>query len=234
MRRAASLAPLLAVLVAVFGLVAPGPPAGAVGPCVSPANPVVAENCLPGTPQSTWDVSGAGDASIQGFATQMSVNAGDTVHFKITTTASAFHIDIYRIGWYQGNGARLVASIPSSATVATNQPACLTDASSGLVDCGNWSESASWATPSNTVSGVFVARLIRDDNGGASHIPFVVRTDASHSNLIYQTSDTTWEAYNQYGPGGPSLYTGPGPGSNPSPGRQGSARRALPTATTNT
>ena len=74
------------------------------------ANPVIAENCLPGTPQSTWDVSGAGDATLQGFATQMSVNAGETIHFKISTTAAAFHVDIYRIGWYQGDGARLVAS----------------------------------------------------------------------------------------------------------------------------
>src|SRR5947209_10149309 len=168
--------------------------AAGTGPCASPANSVVAENCLVGTPQSTWDVSGAGDPTIQGFATQMSVNVGGAVHFKINTTAPSFHIDVYRIGWYQGDGARLVTAIPSGTTVPRSQPPCLTDPPSGLVDCGNWSESASWTTSQTTASGVYFARLTRDDNRGASQVPFVVRNDASHSNLIYQTSDTTWEA----------------------------------------
>ena len=39
----------------------------------------------------------------------MSVNKGDTIRFKIKTNASAYHIDIYRLGYYQGNGARLQA-----------------------------------------------------------------------------------------------------------------------------
>ena len=46
-----------------------------------------------------------------------------------------------------------------------------------------------------------------------SHIVFVVRNDASHSDMLFQTSDTTWQAYNTYG--GNSLYAGPdaaGPG----------------------
>src|SRR5690349_25017081 len=46
-------------------------------------NPIVAENLLPGAPQSEWDVSGSGDAAIQGYATDISVNAGATVTFKI-------------------------------------------------------------------------------------------------------------------------------------------------------
>lgn len=44
----------------------------------------------------------------------------------------------------------------------------------------------------------------RDDTGGASHIPFIVRDDAGHSDILVQTSDETWEAYNPYG--GHSLY----------------------------
>ena len=45
-----------------------------------------------------------------------------------------------------------------------------------------------------------------DGTTGASHIFFVVRDDASHSDLLFQTSDTTWQAYNTYG--GNSLYVG--------------------------
>src|SRR5205085_11469569 len=32
-------------------------------------NPIVAENLLPGNPASEWDIAGAGDDNIQGFAT---------------------------------------------------------------------------------------------------------------------------------------------------------------------
>src|SRR4051794_26116031 len=40
------------------------------------SNVIVTENQLPGT--SNWGVSGAGDTSIQGFATDISVNHGQT------------------------------------------------------------------------------------------------------------------------------------------------------------
>ncbi len=60
--------------------------------------------------------------------------------------------------------------------------------------------------PANAASGIYFAKLIRNDTGGASHIVFVVRDDAGTSNLVFQTSDTTWQAYNNYG--GNSLYTG--------------------------
>ena len=52
---------------------------------------------------------------------------------------------------------------------------------------------------------MYIALLVRDDTGGASQIPFVVRNDAGHSDILLQTSDTTWEAYNDYG--GNSLYS---------------------------
>ena len=45
---------------------------------------------------------------------------------------------------------------------------------------------------------------MRNDTGGDSQIVFVVRDDASHSDVVFQTSDTTWQAYNTYG--GNSLY----------------------------
>src|SRR5207237_3702556 len=76
----------------------------------------------------------------------------------------------------------------------------------GLYDAGNWTESASWAVPANATSGIYFAKLTREDTGGASHIFFVVRDDASHSPLLFQTSDSTWQAYNDYG--GNSVYVG--------------------------
>ena len=127
--------------------------------------------------------------------------------FKIDTSATAYRIDIYRLGYYGGMGARKVATIPATATVAPQSTSmCGTDTTTGLIDCGNWSTSASWAVPATATSGIYIARPVRSDNGGASHIPFVVRNDASHSDIVMQTSDTTWQAYNTYG--GNSLYTG--------------------------
>lgn len=180
-------------------------------PCASAPNAIAAENCLTGNPASEWDVSGAGDLSIQGFATDISVNRGSTVSFKVKTNASAYRLDIYRLGYYGGLGARKVATVQPSATLPQTQPNCLTD-NRGLIDCGNWAVSASWAVPANAVSGIYIAKLVRTDTGGASHMVFVVRDDASTSDLLFQTSDTTWQAYNNYG--GNSLYAG-GPGTNP-------------------
>jgi hypothetical protein len=179
--------------------------------CSSPPNVIVAENCLPGNPASEWDVSGVGDPSIQGFATDISVNLGGTIGFKVNTSATAYRLDIYRMGYYGGSGARKITTL--NVTGSGNQPACLADPASGLIDCGNWSTATSWTVPSTATSGIYFAKAVRTDTGGASHIFFVVRDDGGHSDILFQTSDATWQAYNDFG--GNSLYTG-GPGVNPS------------------
>ncbi len=180
-------------------------PSGAAGPCDPPiVNPVACENTKPGTPSSQWTTNS--DPSIQGFATDISTDAGGTARFKIKTPSTSYSIDIYRIGWYQGNGARKVASISPSVSLPQNQPACLSDPTTGLVDCGNWGVSASWNVPSDAVSGLYFAYLNRNDSSGDNVVPFVVRDDSSTSAVLFQTSDTTWQAYNRYG--GNSLYFG--------------------------
>jgi hypothetical protein len=174
--------------------------------CTPPVtNPVACENTQPGAAPSTWQIDGAGDPSIQGFATSMSVNKGDTIGFKIKSATANYRIDILRLGYYGGAGAREMATnlVPTNTTA---QPAnCLTFADSGLIDCGNWHVSRTWTVPSTAVSGVYIAHLRRLDTGGDSHIVFVVRDDASQSDIVVQTSDATWQAYNTYG--GNSLYT---------------------------
>ena len=175
--------------------------------CTPPlGNPIVCENQLAGAPASEWDISGSGDDSIQGFATDISVNRGGTVRFKVDTRAAAYRIDIYRLGYYSGFGARKVATVTPSVSLPQGQPACISDATTGLVDCGNWAVSASWAVPATATSGIYIGKLVRPDTGGASHMVFVVRDDTGQSDILLQTSDTTWQAYNDYG--GNSLYSG--------------------------
>src|SRR5215469_2656167 len=193
---------LLAVLLGVLSLVGTQP-ASAAGPCGPPVTSVIAcENTQPGDPTSDWQVSGQGDTTIQGFATSMSVTAGQTVTFKINTPSTKYHIDILRVGYYQGDGARIVAkAILPTATLPQSQPACKNDtASTGLIDCGNWAASASWTVPTTAVSGLYLAHLKRDDTttGNGSLIPFVVRSDASHSDILFMTDDETWQAYNTW------------------------------------
>jgi hypothetical protein len=217
-------------------------PTGA-DPCVAPGNKIVAENCRPGNRREEWDVNGGGDPEIQGFATDISVNIGETVEFKIKTHSPRYRIDIYRMGWYGGSGARLIESIRPSAMLPQAQPPCRVHRNFRFVDCGNWRVSASWQVPADGVSGVYVARLVREDddpepwqefgfglfpthrppegphaygaNGlgtlvdtleekRASHIIFVVRDDAGRSDVLVQTADPTWVAFNRYG--GSNLY----------------------------
>ncbi|MBB3326110.1 DUF4082 domain-containing protein [Microlunatus antarcticus] len=188
-------------VVATF-LVLPATPAAAA----CSGNAIVCENQLPGESAGDWDVFGAGDDTIQGFATATSVNVGASINFKINTDARAYSVKIYRLGWYQGTGARLITTIAPSAPLPQVQPPCATDASTELTDCGTWGVSASWNVPSTAVSGIYIARLTRTDTGGDSHIPFVVRNDGNTSAAVFQTSDSTWQAYNTYG--GSDFYEG--------------------------
>lgn len=168
-------------------------------------NPIVTENALPGNPKSEWDISGAGDLSLQGFATDISVNKGGTIRFKIDSDGgAAYSIRIYRLGYYQGNGARLIINLGNFT--GTNQPNPNTNTATGLVECSNWSESASWTVPTTAVSGLYIAKLTKTSNGGSSHIVFIVRDDAGNAPILFKTSDATWQAYNNYG--GNSLYNG--------------------------
>ena len=76
-----------------------------------------------------------------------------------------------------------------------------------------WQRSYTLSIPTNWVSGVYVARLTTGTNvtpqttGKQSYIIFVVREDARTSDLLYQASVTTWQAYNAWG--GSSTYSYP-------------------------
>jgi hypothetical protein len=168
-----------------------------------PDNPIVIENQLTGNPQDEWDIDGESSTTIVGFTTRISVNKGEQVDFKINTASSNYRIDIYRLGYYGGLGARKVHTI--QRTTSSVQPAAGGDASIGLFDAGTWSVTTSWAVPATAVSGVYVAKLVRQDaTPGASHIPFIVRDDGTARDIVFQTADTTWHAYNGWF--GASLY----------------------------
>ncbi|MGI5506383.1 DUF4082 domain-containing protein [Lentzea sp. CA-135723] len=196
--------------VVTLGIVVPfavsSAPSALAAPCDTPVtNKVLCENTKAGTPD--WQVSSRDD-SILGFTTDISVTPGGRVDFKMLTTASSYKIDIFRLGYYAGVGARQIGSVSRNTT--QNQPPCLRDGPTALIDCGNWAVSLSWIVPADAVSGIYYARTTRNDTGAQNEIVFVVRDDTSRAKIMLQTSDATWVAYNRYG--GNSLYFGDGPG----------------------
>ncbi len=204
--------------------------ASAADPCGSGSNPIVCENSKPGTPMSDWFSANA-YGNVQGFSTQVSVQAGDTVQFKVQSP-TPYHVEVYRLGYYGGDGARQMSTdaqatqtypanftrdgtpgSPLDTTVVDGDPDgkplnCGTN-TTGLVDCGNWPVTASWKVPTDAVSGLYIANFDQTDGNGLMPYPFVVRNDASHSDIVVQTDDETWQAYNMWG--GRSLYQGNGP-----------------------
>lgn len=189
----------------------------AATPCAPSPNPIVAENAKPGNPASEWDLASRdnGAAEVQGFASPISINRGGTVTFKLRIAAAqypvSYTIDLYRMGYYGGLGARKVKSISGVKPAA--EPVCAFDEKTGLVDCSSWTgptwngiETGGAVAP----SGVYIAKL-SSPGIGESHMIFVIRDDGGCADLLFQTSDTTWQAYNVFSDGrGPiSLYANP-------------------------
>ena len=123
---------VLATLALVGTLLVPGAVATAAGECGVNSNPIVCENSKPGTDPSVWDIDGAGDPDLQGFSTDISVNVGSRVDFKIDTDAASYSIDIYRTGYYGGAGARKVDSVTPVPPPPAGQPPCVTVASTQI------------------------------------------------------------------------------------------------------
>ncbi len=162
--------------------------------CDHPANPIVAENCKPGT--NGWRITRRlGD--IEGFASATSLNPGETIKLYINTTGPEYDLFIYRSGYYSGTGGRLMHEAKGIRGQA--QPTCQTIRSTGLVSCSNWSTSYELTIPAEWISGVYLVKLVRSDSGGENFIHFIVREDQRSSDILTQLSVTTYLAYNPYG-----------------------------------
>jgi cellulose synthase/poly-beta-1,6-N-acetylglucosamine synthase-like glycosyltransferase len=168
--------------------------------------PIQVENRKPGTTE--WVLTRpALHHEIEGYASLTSVNRGDTLKLFVNTGADFYTVQIYRMGWYQGTGAREIAGpIRRNGQV---QPPPTTDLSTGLIEC-RWENPLSLAIPHNQsdatdwASGVYLAKLTAEPTGYQSYIIFVVRDDARPSTYLVQSSVTTFQAYNNWG--GKSLY----------------------------
>lgn len=188
----------------------PGAPGGAGAPVPSP---IAQENARPG---DDWQLTrvrldsarGFRSPFIEGYCSHQSIAAGETLELMVSTApARAFTVEIFRMGYYGGRGARRVAQFGPFAGKAQAVPPV---GEKRLREC-RWEPSTSFAIPADWLSGVYLGRLTTVPSGDEpywqSYVIFVVR-DRRPADVLFQCSDNTWQAYNRW-PDNFSLYTDP-------------------------
>ncbi|WP_437187341.1 N,N-dimethylformamidase beta subunit family domain-containing protein [Planctomicrobium sp. SH668] len=155
-------------------------------------------------------VDGSGYRSIwvEGYCSKQSVQAGDEVEIFVSTNpARKFDLEIFRMGYYNGRGARLVQKFEGiqGEVQATPEPG-----EKNLHEC-RWNPSLKLTIPEDWLSGVYLGRLTTIPEGRESYwqsyVVFIVR-DERPADILFQCSDNTWQAYNTW-PNNYSVYTHP-------------------------
>ncbi len=131
---------------------------------------------------------------IEGYCSHASAIAGETVRLYVSTNpASRFTIDVYRLGWYGGDGGRLMRQLGRfEGNMQTDPPV---DAKR-LRNC-DWEAATELQIPGDWPSGVYVGKLTAEQGGWQSYVTFVVRDDRQ-ADFMFQVSDFTWQAYNRW------------------------------------
>ncbi|MFP8956585.1 N,N-dimethylformamidase beta subunit family domain-containing protein [Natrialbaceae archaeon A-CW3] len=147
---------------------------------------------------------------IEGYAGETSVEPGDPLEFSVRTGDDGwrYRIDVYRLGWYGGDGGRHATSIPSSGDApGTEQPIPDPDPDTGEVAC-DWDVTDVLEVPTDWLSGLYLARFVLTSGpeaGASTAHPFVVRPHSERNPaVLVQLPLATAQAYNGWG--GKSLY----------------------------
>ena len=138
---------------------------------------------------------------IEGYCSRTSVRAGEALSFHVSTNpASQFTIDVYRTGYYGGDGGRHVLTLGPFKGTAQPEPPIGPKRDR---EC-RWEPCAEIRIPNDWPSGVYVGKLTAEREDYQSYVIFIVRDDRP-ADFIFQCSDTTWQAYNRW-PSQFSLY----------------------------
>jgi hypothetical protein len=132
------------------------------------------------------------NAEIQGYASLTSVNQGGAINFHVRTiNTNSYTLSVFRMGWYNGTGGRLMLGpITLPGVVQPMPPAPVYQPiGTGIVEC-NWSVSYSLTVPTDWVSGVYLVKLSLSAPAKESYIVFVVRDDARNAPILFQSSVT--------------------------------------------
>jgi hypothetical protein len=170
----------------------------------APANAIVAENARAGSPDWRIDDGDVRPRSIEGFADRVSGQRGETVRLFATTQAPNFRVVAYRLGHYDGVGAREVWA--SGLVPGIVQPPCRFEAAVKMVDCSNWAPSLAVTVGDDWPPGQYLFKLIPSVPGTSTFVPFVLRDDERPSDVLVISDMTTLLAYNEWG--GHGYYNG--------------------------
>nr|WP_228056286.1 N,N-dimethylformamidase beta subunit family domain-containing protein [Microcoleus sp. LEGE 07076] len=161
-------------------------------------NPTARENQKPGT--ADWELENpATKREIEGYASVTSVNLGGEIKLFVNTKEPNYTIEIFRTGWYDGLGGRRMSE--PIACKGIRQPPPREDEASGLIECD-------WKYPyilrigdrqNGWTSGIYLAKLTASRTSKQSYIIFAVRDDDRKSDILFQSSVTTFQAYNNWG-----------------------------------
>ncbi|EPX60634.1 putative hemolysin [Cystobacter fuscus DSM 2262] len=159
------------------------------------------ENARPGT--SAWRITkGANQNEIDGYALESTVSPGQRVSIAVSVKDGPrkFSWEVYRLGYYGGLGGREVAR--GGPLQAVPQGACPPQRPTGLVSC-TWRPTLEIETDAKWVPGVYLVKLVREDNL-QRYVPFFVRDPRPGAEVMVIIPTQTWQAYNAWG--GTSLY----------------------------
>lgn len=176
---------------------------------------ISAENRKPGTTE--WQLTkvypntgkGFRTSLIEGYCSRQSVQSGDTLQIHVSVNpARRFHVDLYRMGYYGGKGARHVTRLGPLAGQPQPDPPI---EERRLRQC-RWQPSTELKIAADWLSGVYLGKLTtipesKHEHAWQSYIVFIVR-DQRKADILFQVSDNTWAAYNRW-PDDYSLYTDP-------------------------
>jgi hypothetical protein len=180
----------------------PSGPATFPGPDGTEARWVVQENERPGS--TAWVIHGRA-GGVSGFARQVYAAPGQQVTLYVSTAAPWFRAQAFRMGWYQGRGARLIWTSPQ--VQAKNQPACPVRRGVNMVACDNWSPSLTFRVTQAFVPGDYLVKLTAPGNR-QSYVPLTIWDPASTATYVIKNDVFTWQAWNFYG--GYDYYQGLG------------------------
>ncbi|HEX4092059.1 MAG TPA: N,N-dimethylformamidase beta subunit family domain-containing protein [Trebonia sp.] len=151
------------------------------------------ENSRPGT--DGWVIHHPGaDDEIMGYAGKASVAQGERFPLYLSTTADRFQVNAYRIGWYQGHGAREVWS--SSRLRGARQRAARVSSDTNTVST-EWDPVLEVPTD-DWPPGAYLLKLTAS-SGGQRYVPVTVRSPSCAGKIVLKACVQTWQAYNMWG-----------------------------------
>ena len=177
-------------------------PATFPGPDGTEARWVIQENDKPGT--TAWEIHGP-HGGISGFASQVYAQQGQQVTLYVSTTGPEFRAEAFRMGYYQGKGARLVWA--SGPIPGRDQPACPLTPGVNMVACDNWTPSLTFTVTPAFVQGDYLIKLVGPGHR-QSYVPLTIWDPASTATYVIKNDVFTWQAWNYYG--GYDYYQGLG------------------------